>query len=516
MILLPHGILAWRFRFLNRLLAAWLGTTALICLTTLSARAEDSVIRPLPPVEDYAAQPVAFYDTFLADDGDDATSPSMEERMATLEEKYSDLDKGYESLSDKLKNAANQGHGEESMKVSGRIHADIWTIPGDSPGVNIFENHDPNISPQDRIGFRRVRFGVAGNLWKTMLYKIEMEFAGGNDVEFRDVYLGWNDLPILRTLLLGNQKRPYGLDHLNSSRYNVFMERPFVIEAINQDARRFGLCSYGYSEDEAWNWRYGVFNQRLIQDEGNYLSDHFQPELAGRLSNTFWYDEASDGRGYGEWGISGTVANPDGSGLPGRATNEARFRTRPEARTIARWIDTGLIDGADNYQMLGLENVWNFGPWQAVAEYQNLWLDRNAGGSDLHFDGGYFYVAYFLTGEHMVWERDDGTLGRVKPFENFFLVNTCCDGVKGGWGAWQIAYRMSYANFSDDDILGGRGFSSTFGLNWYWNPYARMQFNAIYGEIDDREGFDDADPPNSLGPVSGNYTILGARFMVDF
>ena len=125
-----------------------------------------------------------------------------------------------------------------------------------------------SLNPQNRLGFRRLRFGVKGKVRDNMEYKIEMEFAGGNNVEFRDAYLGWNDLVILETLLLGNQKRPYGLDHLNSSRYNVFMERPFVIEANNQDARRLGLCSYGVSENERWNWRYGVFNQRQRSGPG--------------------------------------------------------------------------------------------------------------------------------------------------------------------------------------------------------------------------------------------------------
>ena len=44
----------------------------------------------------------------------------------------------------------------------------------------------------------------------------------------------------------------------------------------------------------------------------------------------------------------------------------------------------------------------------------------------------------------------------------------------------------------------------TFGLNWYWNAYARMQFNYINGRID-RE---------PLGV--GDYEIFGVRMMVDF
>jgi len=230
-------------------------------------------------------------------------------------------------------------------------------------------------------------------------------------------------------------------------------------------------------------------------------------EFASRLANTFWYDQTSGGSGYGHWAVSSTFAYPDGSEIPGRATNEARFRHRPEARSANRWIDTGVIPGADNYQLLGLENVWNFGPLQLVGEYQNLWLDRN-GFQDVHFDGGYVYVAYFLTGEHIPWDREDGILGRVVPFENFFLVNTCEDGVRGGWGAWQVAYRWSYANLTDQDIAGGRAHSHTLALNWHWNPYASMQFNAIYGEIDDHEPV--------AGQTAGDYAIVGTRLRIDF
>ena len=63
---------------------------------------------------------------------------------------------------------------------------------------------------------------------------------------------------------------------------------------------------------------------------------------------------------------------------------------------------------------------------------------------------------------------------------------------------------------------GGRGTSHTLGLNWYWNAYARMQFNAIYGEIDDAAINNGDNTGNPADALSGNYTILGARFMIDF
>ncbi|TWT88522.1 Phosphate-selective porin O and P [Pseudobythopirellula maris] len=440
---------------------------------------------------------------------------AYDQRLAALEEKYAGLADENAALKKSLKGYAQSGHSGATMKVNGRIHADMWNFPESSAGVNGFESGDPAVTPQDRLGFRRMRFGVKGKLPYNMLYKIEMEFAGGSNPEFRDAYLGWDDMSWLHTVLIGNQKRPYGLDHLNSSRYNVFIERPFVIEAINQDARRFGVCSYGLSDDEAWNWRYGVFNQRLIQDEGNYVSDHLQGQIAGRLANTIWYDESSGGRGYAHWALAGTWADTDGNAAADNfadsGINEARFRHRPEARTDQRWLDTGVIAGADDYSLLALEGLVNIGPTQLVGEYQRLWLDRNAG-DELDFHGGYVYLSYFLTGEHIPWERKSGTLGRVKPFENFFLVDRCSGAGHGyGLGAWQVAVRWSYADFSDQDIQGGVGESVTLGLNWHWTPYARMQFNYIYGDIEEN-----ADNAPVGAPVHGTYQIVGTRVMVDF
>lgn len=510
------------------LLAAWVLGLCLAAPTRADVAAPIARMRRLPGVSDQGGEvlaSVAAPAQDVAADGNNASAeelptPSIEERLADLETKCAELEEANASLEDSLSGYIEGGHGGVTApSISGRIHLDMWNFPGDSPGVNILESGDPNVSPQDRIGFRRMRLDAEGDLPYNMLYKLELELAGGNDIEFRDAYFGWNEIPFFQTVLWGNQKRPYGLDHINSSRYNVFIERPFVVEGFNQDARRLGVCCYGITDDLAWNWRYGLYNQRLIQDEGNYISDHLQGQAAGRLANTIWYDECSDGRGYAHWAISGTWADTDPNALTdnfaGSGRSEAQFRTRPEARTVSRWLDTGIILGATEYQLLGLESVTNVGPFQLVGEFQNVWVQRS-GYEDVRLNGAYGYVSYFLTGEHIPWNRESGQLGRVKPFENFFLVDRCRGGVGHGMGAWQLALRYSYADFNDADVLGGVGQAVTFGLNWHWTPYSRMQFNYIYGEIDLRNANSAVYPPEPPNVVSGDYHILGTRLMVDF
>ena len=447
---------------------------------------------------------------------DELTLEELAKKLEELDETIADYEKSLEKV-EKLagnKSIVVSGSSKSTMKVSGRVHADAWGFDTDDS----IDALNGSTDPLNRLGFRRLRFGVKGNIKDNMLYKIEMEFAG-NNAQFRDAYLGWTDLPILQKVLLGNQKRPYGLDHLNSSRFNVFIERPFIIEALNEDARRFGLQSYGVSDDQAWNWRYGVMNQENIQQSGNYSGDNLQLQLAGRLANTIWYDETSNGRGYAHWAVSGTHA--DTSSDPDEAVNF--FRTRPEARTDGdRWIETEAIQGMDYYNLIGLESVVNFGALQIVGEYQSTWVERD-GFEDVRFDGGYVYASYFLTGEHMPWDRKSGTLGRPVPFENFWLINRSRGGRAAGWGAFQLAARYSVADFNDgavngvagNPIRGGDAKALTIGMNWYWNSNARMQFNYINGRIEDAFG-DGVAPDDGATSTTGSYNITGARFMVDF
>ncbi len=440
-----------------------------------------------------------------AEEAKESDDEDMEEKFAALEERLDEMESSIDDVADTAgnKSIVQSGSSKSTMKVSGRVHIDAWGFDGGDGSEAGLTRFNDGLEPQNRLGFRRMRFGVKGKVKDNMLYKIEMELASGNNSEFRDAYLGWSNLPVLQTLLMGNQKRPYGLDHLNSSRHNVFIERPYVIEGFNQDARRLGLASYGVSEDQSWNWRYGVWNQRNVQGLGNYIDDHLQLEVAGRLANTIWYDDVSGGRGYAHWAVSGTHADSTTN-----ATNEARFRTRPEARSSNRWLNTGRIDGADHFELLGLEGVVNVGAVQIVGEYQSVWMSRETGFEDARFDGAYIYASYFLTGEHMPWDRKSGTIGRVTPHQNFWLVDKCNGCREGGWGAWQVAARYSYADFSDQDIFGGEGESLTLGLNWLWNPNARMQFNYINGQIDNRDA--------GVGPEDVDYDIYGARFMIDF
>ena len=73
---------------------------------------------------------------------------------------------------------------------------------------------------------------------------------------------------------------------------------------------------------------------------------------------------------------------------------------------------------------------------------------------------------------------------------------------------WQVALRYSYLDLTDQDIRGGVEQKCHAERVWYFNPYANLQVNAIYGDIRDREPIE--------GFTSGHFTALGTRLRIEF
>ena len=434
---------------------------------------------------------------------------------------FSTLSKDFQALSsewkkfqkDEAKKRADAAK-KPTFQIGGRIQLYSWSFMDNTPGIGYFENPSPASSdygedPQDRISFRRIRLEIQGDIFETMLYRLQVDFADPATPAFKDVYAGFKELPGDQMLLIGNQKRPLGLDALESSRFTVFMERPMINDAFNENARRIGAAMYGGVEDQSLNWCYGLFTLVEAQTTGGIIDDALQSSFNARLFGAPWYDDLSDGRGYLHLAVAGMFAKPNGDNP---SDNAARFRTREEARTETQWLDTGKIAGADWYEVMGLESILNVGAFQLTGEYMTTWVQRDNNtigtGPDLFFHGGYLYASYFLTGEYHPYEKNSGTIGRVKPFENFFLVSRCNDGLGHGWGAWEVAARFSYLNLNSNDINGGVGYDSTFALNWYWTSHSKLQMDLSYADVRDHVPV--------AGYTSGQSWTLGTRLAVDF
>lgn len=438
----------------------------------------------------------------------------------SLLKRIDELESSWNAFESKTKDEAAAKKKKSSYKLGGRVHLDNWNFLDTDEGINTLETGNPIDDPEDRWDFRRIRLELAGDVPNNMFFRIQVDFNNPALPEMKDVYLGFNKLPHNQSFIVGNQKRPIGLDHYNSSRHNVFAERPLAVEAFNEDTRRLGAVMYGYTDDEMFNWAYGLFMLENISRDGRVRGDFDEGGLYGRLVSSPWYDDISGGRGYLHLAVAGSVCQTDGDGQTDRDQNqnEARFRTRPLARSDRRWYSTGRIPGADNYEQLAFESMLNIGSLQITSEYIHSWVQRDPAGGfngdDLHFHGGYIFASYFLTGEHIPYNRRSGTIDRVKPLENFFVVDRCTGGTGRGWGALAMALRYDYLDLSDSDIRGGQGHAFTAGLNWYWTAYSKLQTNLVWGEVNNG-GQGLSSTPLGAG-IDGEYTILGMRYMIDF
>lgn len=402
----------------------------------------------------------------------------------------------------------NQAKTRPTVSVFGRVHLEALDFARDSPGIGYFENPITGADPENRIQFRRIRLGAQGTLLNNGIYRLEFDLGNPSRSNYRDVYVGFEHLPFFQTVLIGNQKRPLGLDTWNSNQHVLFLERPLALNAFNPNFRRIGIQSYGHTEDDQWNWQVGIFEVQDIKEFGHYIGDATQLSYNTRFTGTPWYDEVSGGRGYLHLGVSNMFATTDANAGPlSSDANQSRFSVRPELQTSSSWLDTGRIMGGQSFNVTGLESVLNVGSLHVTGEYMTTVVDRQ-NNSNLNFQGGYVQAAYFLTGEHEAWDREAGRLLRPKPFEKFFLVSKGNGDIGRGWGAWQVAARWSTLSLNDKDIHGGSQDNWTLGLNWYWTPYSKVVFNMVDGHIRDRApvgGFTD-----------GHFTAFGTRLMIDF
>ncbi len=461
-------------------------------------------------------------------DGNDAEQATDEQPefvpMAdyqSLLERVEELDESWTKYKEKVDEESAEKKKKPTLKINGRVHLDQYSFLESDDDINFLENGNEIDEPEDRWVFRRIRLELAGDVPNNMVYRLQIDFNNPQTPEYKDVYLGFNNLPNNQSFLIGHQKRPIGLDHWNSSRNNVFMERPLAVETFNEDARRLGAAMYGYTDDEMLNWQYGVFLLENTNISGRYVGNFDEAGLYGRLAASPWYDEVSGGRGYYHCAIAGSVNQTDGDGTldSGSNSNEARFRTRPQARSDSRWLDTGRILGANNYEQLAFESMLNIGSLQITAEYINNWVQRDPlggfSGEDLHFHGGYIFANYFLTGEYIPLQRTLGMIDRVIPLQNFFVVDRCGGGTGYGLGALAVGLRYDHLDLTDNDIQGGIGNSVTFATNWYWTAYSKLQTDLIWGEIS-QAGEGRTPTPGAAPDRNGSYSILGMRYMIDF
>jgi phosphate-selective porin OprO and OprP len=389
---------------------------------------------------------------------------------------------------------------------------------------SVQDNLPSDVRYHDAVDFRRLRLRFEGTMYEVMDFCVEYDLvssltarnssgAGRTDFDcpaLTDLWLQMKSTP-LGNIRIGNQKEPIGLDHITSSRFLPFMERSY-----NQDAF-YGGTFNGFSPgatimdnfaEERAGYAIGVYKPvnnvfAFSINDGDYAA-------TGRLAWLPIYEH--EGRELVHLGISAREGTTY-SGL-------MRFRTRDAIRSgpgVENAVPADVSIFGDRMQWINSEFIAVYGPWTAQAEWLVSFTSnaRQIGGTgseprveSLFYQGGYIQLLYFLTGENDNYAVERMALDRVKPFENFFWVRGE-EGSLFGRGAWQIGARYNYLDLNDQGINGGILHNLTLGLNWFFNPNTKWQFNyiATYRDVSQTRDF-----PDGSGWING----WGMRFAQDF
>ena len=337
---------------------------------------------------------------------------------------------------------------------------------------------------------RRLVLGAEGSLPGGFKYKAEFNFAQGV-VDYEDITLSYDfkDSPL--TVTVGNFYPYSSLETVTSSRLTSMLERASFTEAFNYN-RRLGI---GLSLADKAADRYTV-SAGLFSTPINDAS----------FTRTGW--EASARATYSPQFAGGLIHL--GASVHYRENNREaqaqQYRSRPLTQiTDQRFVDTGNLASKGD-SSVGLELGGIFKSLHFAAEAQKLWVrdaydvadilaqngeaDSNrtipvgalALNGDPSFEGGYFELGYYFTGETRGYKNGRWDRTKVlKPFD------------KGGIGAIQLNGRIDYVNLRDR--VGGSGSDVTapfyvnggrqlgYQLSLIWNPMDYVRFMAQYGRV---------------------------------
>jgi len=352
----------------------------------------------------------------------------------------------------------------DDLSLRGHVGGSLYLDAGWRRGSPIAEGFDFSV--------RRARLYTRGRLGYGAFTEYKFEFAVADGSFFlNDFYLRWRPERYVDRLRVGYFDPPATLQNLVGSGSRVLMEVASPVGAF-APGFRLGVDTGGIREDPSITWLLNLSTVGQETDAGDASEERLR--LFGRVA---W-------RPLGE---------PDGeapilhlglstSWAPDAGRTRIRYRARPESFLTDYVVDTGDIDGSAG--LLGLEVAWQDGPLLLQGELLLANVDAEAG-DDALFHGFYLQASWSLTGERRLYDRVEAIFGRLEPEQPFRMSGA-------GYGALELAARVSVLDLSDGGVRGGRMVSFTFGPTWTLNRFWRVLAGYVYADVsqtdDGRDG----------------------------
>jgi phosphate-selective porin OprO and OprP len=402
-------------------------------------------------------------------------------------------------------------------------------------------NYSPNTTdtkPQrldDGVNARRARIGVLGKFLGDWYYALVYDFAGSSDgfagtasaggtaVGFlpggglsgiENAYLSYRGIkPFGGQLAIegGYMKVPYTLDEAMSSNDILFLERASSQVIAANIAAGDGRSAFGtrWYNDIFWAGAYATGPSAGAIHSASSTNPNGSTEQLGATARVA--GQLISGNGYSlHLGADAEfLIRPPHNLVENSFT--LTLSDRPELRidpTVI--ITTDAMSGVSGAQVYSAEAAATYGPLFFQGEYFWYNVDRNnlPGLPNLKFQGGYAEASLALTGETHPYIPATAAYGGIIPTNPFSLWG-------GGWGAWEIAGRVSTMNLNNqlgttNGVAGGQQTIYTAGLNWYVNRNVRFMFDYLHGNIAKQIS------PTNTGDAGAKFDAFAMRTQVAF
>ncbi|MCG2639735.1 porin [Bradyrhizobium sp. CCBAU 11434] len=397
---------------------------------------------------------------------------------------------------------------QNCVAITSRVH---WDVGGYNYRPDTASTVPQKLDSGENV--RRARIGIVGKFFGDWNYSLIYDFggtadgfggtgaAGGTAVGFlpgggtsgiENAYLSYTGLKPFggkMAVEAGVMDIAWTLDESTSSNDIMFMERASAgIIAQNIAAGDFrSAVGTRWWNDQLWMGAYVTGPTTGAIHSASSVSPPGSSEQYGAVARIAGNPVSGNGYSVHVGADAEWLIQP-----PRNLVTQAQTLTlsdRPELRIDpTTLISTGAIANVSGAQVYGVEAAATYGSFIAQGEYYWFNVDRTAntglpplGASSLKFDGGYAQVGYVLTGESRAYNAASASYGGIKPANPFSLAG-------GGWGAWEIAGRVSTMNLNDQlataaGIAGGRQTIYTAALNWYVNNNVRFMLDYLHGDI---------------------------------
>ncbi|MHC1704877.1 MAG: OprO/OprP family phosphate-selective porin [Tenuifilaceae bacterium] len=373
----------------------------------------------------------------------------------------------------------------------GQIVKRIPLVPENRNGILVFESPDQSIKTwfDLRVNFdgahyfdnnalneigsglkiRRLRFAMKTILYNHWTGEVDLDFAGGG-LEVKDAFIGYKSDPNKVYFKAGYFKEPVSMETTTTSRYQTFIEEPYMTAFAPARQLGFNVSKWG---------------SKYLAVVGVHFND------VENLEVTTWSEDANKDFGTDEGysltakgvirpinkekqvvhiGVSGSYRTPKTSW---EFPNTFRISTRDMTNiNRKKYLDSDDVSNVESHVLVGGELAAAFNNIKFSSEYMYSNLNRKTGFENYQSSGVYASVAYLIFGGNYNYNEEEGEFTQVTRGKK--------------WGDVEVAVRYDYINLNDTEatIMGGSANGYTAGVTYHVNPNVKFMLNYSYIDHD--------------------------------